>query len=90
MWLGLAAHIIGFDSAFMYAFSAREKVMDMLEMLTGNRVNYAMNIVGGARRDLSSEQLNKLLEMAEELKEPYKKIADIFGNDKTTAMRTKM
>lgn len=89
LWLGLAAHIIGFDSAFMYTFSEREKVMDMLEMLTGNRVNYAMNIVGGARRDLSIEQLKKLLEMIEDLKEPYKKIVNIFANDKTTAMRTK-
>ena len=89
LWLGIAAHIIGFDSAFMFAFSAREKVMDMLEMLTGNRVNYAMNIVGGARRDLSSEQLKKLIQMVEELKEPYKRIVDIFANDKTTAMRTK-
>jgi Ni,Fe-hydrogenase III large subunit len=89
LWLGLAAHIIGFDSAFMFTFSAREKVMDMLEMLTGNRVNYAMNIVGGARRDFTKEQLQELLNMIEDLKEPYKKIFDIFANDKTTAMRTK-
>lgn len=89
LWLGLVAHVIGFDSAFMYTFSAREKVMDMLEMLTGNRVNYSMNIIGGARRDISDEQLSKLLQMINELKEPFKKIFDIFVNDKTIAMRTK-
>ncbi|MFA9397813.1 MAG: nickel-dependent hydrogenase large subunit [Clostridiaceae bacterium] len=89
LWLGLAAHIIGFDSLFMYDFEAREKVMDMLEMLTGNRVNYAMNIVGGARRDISKEQLEKLLQMVEDLKKPFNKILNIYSTDKTIALRTK-
>ncbi|MFD3157453.1 nickel-dependent hydrogenase large subunit [Haloimpatiens sp. FM7330] len=89
LWLGLAAHIIGFDSAFMHTFGAREKVMDMLEMLTGNRVNYAMNIVGGARRDLSKNQLEELKSMIDELEEPYKKMFDIFANDRTISMRTR-
>lgn len=89
LWLGLASHIIGFDSAFMYTFAAREKVMEMLEMLTGNRVNYAMNIVGGSRRDLSKEQLQDLVRMVEDLKEPFNRILNIFGTDKTIALRTK-
>jgi Ni,Fe-hydrogenase III large subunit len=89
LWVGLAAHIIGFDSAFMQTFAAREIVMDMLEMLTGNRVNYAMNIVGGARRDLSQEQLQGLMKLIDELKEPVKRIIHIFSTDKTIAMRTK-
>ncbi|SHI60948.1 Ni,Fe-hydrogenase III large subunit [Clostridium amylolyticum] len=89
LWLGLAAHIIGFDSAFMYSFAARESVMDTLEMLSGNRVNYAMNIVGGSRRDITKEQIRNLLQIMIELEEPYKKIVNIFSNDKTLAMRTK-
>lgn len=88
LWLGLVGHLIGFDSAFMYTFDAREKVMDMLEMLTGNRVNYAMNIVGGARRDFSSEQRNQLKAMLDQLTIPLNKLIDILGNDKTTKLRT--
>lgn len=89
LWLGLAAHIIGFDSVFMYTFDVREKVMDILEMITGNRVNYAMNIVGGARRDLSKEQLDRLIKMIEEVRELYKNVLNIFLQDKTIALRTK-
>lgn len=89
LWLGLAAHIIGFDSVFMQTFASREKIMDMLEMLTGNRVNYAMNIVGGARRDISKEQFDQLVKMIEELREPVKRLTEIFATDKTLAMRTK-
>ena len=89
LWLGLASHIIGFDSAFMHTFAAREKIMDMLEMLTGNRVNYAMNIVGGARRDISKEQFDELRAMLKELKEAHKNIVHILATDKTIALRTK-
>lgn len=88
LWLGLVGHLIGFDSAFMYTFDAREKVMEMLEMLTGNRVNYAMNIVGGARRDFSKVQLQTLKEMLNGIVKPLEKIKTILANDKTTALRT--
>jgi len=89
LWLGLAAHIIGFDSAFMYTFAAREDVMDMLEILTGNRVNYGINIVGGARRDFTKEQLEELLKMTDKIQEPFNNVKKILSSDKTTAMRTK-
>ncbi|HZK71014.1 MAG TPA: nickel-dependent hydrogenase large subunit, partial [Clostridia bacterium] len=40
LWLGVAGHEIGFDTLFMYTWRDREVVMDILAMLTGNRVNY--------------------------------------------------
>ncbi|MEO2507071.1 nickel-dependent hydrogenase large subunit [Clostridium paraputrificum] len=89
LWLGLAAHIIGFDSLFMMCFEKREKIMDMLETLSGNRVNYAMNIIGGARRDINDEIEKDLREKLNILKEDFKAIFDIYANDKTVALRTK-
>ena len=89
LWLGLAAHLIGFDSAFMHAFAVRERVMEILELITGNRVNYGMNTIGGVRRDISKEQLVDMKIMIKELKEDHKKITHIFASDKTLAMRTK-
>lgn len=89
LWLGLAAHIIGFDSLFMMCFEKREKIMDMLETLSGNRVNYAMNIVGGARRDIDENIIAQLREQLSVLKEDYKSILDIYANDKTIELRTK-
>ena len=72
LWLGVAAHIIGFDSVFMHAFNAREKVMDALEALSGNRVNYSMNIIGGARRDIDSGRKEAILSMLDELQDANK------------------
>ena len=89
LWLGLAAHIIAFDSLFMMCFASREKIMDMLEVISGNRVNYAMNIVGGARRDISNEQKETLIKMIAELRNEYKNIYNVYAKDSSIAARTK-
>jgi ech hydrogenase subunit E len=52
LWAGVAAEVIGFQTLFMTCFALREQVMDMLEAVSGNRVNYAMNKPGGATRDI--------------------------------------
>jgi NADH-quinone oxidoreductase subunit D len=67
LWLGIAGHEIGFMTLFMYAWKDREIVMDILEMLTGNRVNYGMNTLGGVRRDITPEQAEKVLEALDQL-----------------------
>ena len=56
LWLGVAAHEAGFDTLFMYSWRDRETVMDLLESLTGNRVNYSANLLGGVKFDVSEEQ----------------------------------
>lgn len=89
LWLGLAAHVIGFESVFMYAFNAREKVMDTLEILSGNRVNYSINIIGGARRDIDSNIKAGILEAIDELWKANDTLKKIFVNDKTVELRTK-
>lgn len=89
LWLGLAAHIIGFDSLFMMCFKTREKIMNLLEEASGNRVNYAMNIIGGVRRDITLSQIENMKLLLDEVSEEHKKITEIFSEDKITALRTK-
>ena len=55
LWLGLAGHIIGFDTVLMQSWRIREPVMWLAEAITGNRKTYGMNLVGGVRRDISPE-----------------------------------
>jgi len=47
LWLGVAAHEGGFDTLFMYSWRDRETVMDLLELISGNRVHYSINTLGG-------------------------------------------
>ena len=89
LWLGIACHIIGHDSMFMHIWDERELVMDLLEKMTGNRVNYAMVTIGGARRDIDDDLRRELLSACQKLKGPLDRIAEIALTDKTIAMRTK-
>jgi len=40
LWAGIAGEEIGHKSLFMYAWKARELIMDSLDEITGNRVNH--------------------------------------------------
>jgi len=88
LWLGIACHIIGHDSLFMQIWNDREFTMDVLENLTGNRVNYAMNTVGGARRDISDEQRKLVIKALDDLEVKMQPLVHFLTTDKTVAMRT--
>ena len=89
LWLGIACHIVGHDSLFMQCWNDRERTMDTLEAVSGNRVNYAMNTIGGARRDISDDVRRIILSAMDDLEEKMKPITYWLTNDKTLAMRTK-
>jgi NADH-quinone oxidoreductase subunit D len=77
LWIGAAGHEIGFDTLFMYLWRDRERVLDIIEMITGNRVTYAMMAIGGVRRDITSDmvpKIRKMLDVVEERAKYYKKV----------------
>ena len=88
LWLGIALHIIGHDSLFMHTWDDREAIMDILEEITGNRVNYGMVIPGGSRRDIDDDKRRHILEMLDKIEESMKRLRDILLSDKTVALRT--
>lgn len=53
LWAGIAAKLMGFKTMFMACFAYREQVMDILQAISGNRVNYSMNRIGGVNRDIA-------------------------------------
>ncbi len=55
LWVGLAGHFIGYDTVFQWVWKFREPILDVCEILTGNRNHYAMMKVGGVRRDFSKD-----------------------------------
>ena len=89
LWMGIACHIIGHDSMFMHIWDERELVMDLLERLSGNRVNYAMVTIGGSRRDIDDMLRRDMLTDLAKLKTMLDRDVDIVLTDKTIAMRTK-
>ena len=89
LWLGIACHIVGHDSMFMQIWNDREQTMDTLEAVTGNRVNYAMNTIGGARRDIDDDKRKLILAAMDDLEQKMGPITHYLTSDKTLAMRTK-
>ncbi|GAB1402779.1 nickel-dependent hydrogenase large subunit [Elusimicrobiota bacterium] len=72
LWLGVAAHEVGFDTLLMYSWRDREIVMDLLALLAGNRVNYGVNIIGGVKKDITDEEKTEILKAVDILEERTK------------------
>jgi Ni,Fe-hydrogenase III large subunit len=88
LWAGVAAEMIGFQTVFMQVFRLRERVMDLLEGSSGNRVNYSMNRVGGVNRDLEPERVEAIRAGVREIREAVAAtVIPIFTTDRTVAAR---
>ena len=86
LWAGIAAKLMGFKTMFMTCFEIREKVMDILAFISGNRVNYAMNRIGGVNRDI--EDPASILRMIDALeREMTHSIIPIFTTSRTARSR---
>src|SRR5579864_1514553 len=86
LWAGIAAKLMGFKTMFMTCFELREKVMDVLQAISGNRVNYSMNRIGGVNRDIDDPQA--LLRMVEALEsEMLRTVIPIFTTSSTARSR---
>ena len=89
LWWGVAAHEGGFDTLFMYTWRDREIVMDILETISGNRVNYSMCAIGGVKRDIDEKDIPTVIEGIEKLEKRTKHYLDIVTTDRTFLGRTR-
>ena len=86
LWAGIAAKLMGFKTMFMTCFEIREKVMDVLAAVSGNRVNYSMNRIGGVNRDIDDPQ--SILAMVNQLeREMMHTVIPIFTTSSTARSR---
>jgi Ni,Fe-hydrogenase III large subunit len=86
LWAGIASKLMGFKTMFMTCFEIREKIMDVLAAISGNRVNYSMNRIGGVNRDI--EDPLAMLGMIEQLEgEMMKTVIPIFTTSSTARSR---
>jgi len=89
LWMGVSAHEAGFDTLFMYSWRDREQVMDILESLTGNRVNYSANLLGGVKFDVGREQAAQILLSLDYLEERARHYLNVLSKDAMFLQRTR-
>jgi len=58
--LALLSHALGEHEYFSRILADREKLMDLFELATGNRVHYGVNLIGGVRIDLTPPIIQKI------------------------------
>lgn len=77
LWLGVAFHLLGYDTGFMHSWRIREQVMILAELLTGSRKTYGINIVGGVRKDLDGDKIKKCLNVLNNVEKDFRMLIDI-------------
>jgi len=89
LWLGVAAHEAGFDTLFMYSWRDRETIMDLLEEISGNRVNYSVNLLGGVKYDIDGKGADSLRRGLDFLEKRTRHYLQIVTSDESFLRRTR-
>lgn len=89
LWVGLAGHFLGYNTLFMWAWKYREPVLDLFEMITGNRNSYAMFQIGGVRRDIENAKIPAIREVLALVKKKTNMLVGAVMDDPVFHARTK-
>lgn len=89
LWVGLAGHIIAFDTVLMQLWRIREPVMWLMERVTGNRKHYSSNLVGGVRFDITPEAADDIRRVLDKVEEEFKAVVDAVSIDTSLMARLK-
>ncbi|HTF99482.1 MAG TPA: NADH-quinone oxidoreductase subunit C [Nitrospirota bacterium] len=89
LWVGLACHIVGFDTLFMQSFRIREPIMWIAEKITGNRKTYALCVIGGVRWDITHDLKAELKSVLDRLEAEWRPVVAAVAGDKNIQKRTR-
>lgn len=89
LWVGLAGHFLGYNTVFMWAWKYREPILDLFEMITGNRNSYAMFRVGGVRRDIENHKIHSIRKILDEFRKKNDLLTGAVMDDPVIHARTK-
>ncbi|MFA6137072.1 MAG: nickel-dependent hydrogenase large subunit [Sulfurimonas sp.] len=79
----------GFEAMFMRIMGDRELVMEIQELLTGNRVQFDYINIGGVNRDINSEVAQKIVNNLYEVKQRVLGYMDEFTNNWSLSLKFK-
>jgi NADH-quinone oxidoreductase subunit D len=89
VWLGTFALDLGAITPFLYCFREREKILDLLEMVCGQRMTFNYMRFGGVSRDLPPEFIPKVKEFVQYFKPRVDEYEYILTNNPIFLGRTK-
>jgi Ni,Fe-hydrogenase III large subunit/Ni,Fe-hydrogenase III component G len=87
--LGHAGLEIGYETLFQYFWRDREPIMDITEILTGNRVVSSSIAIGGVRRDIKETDIPKIKTVLNDLRKKIPFYTDLYRDEPTIRARMK-
>lgn len=79
----------GFEAMFMEIMGDRELIMQIQELLTGNRVQFDYISIGGVNRDIDSQTAIKIIQILKEVKQKVLSYIDRFTNNWSLSLKFK-
>jgi len=89
LWLGLAGHFLGYNTVYMWVWKLREEILDVMEILSGNRNNYAIFKPGGVRRDFNPDDIPLALRKIDSIVPTLNKLKKAIIDDPVLHARLK-
>jgi formate hydrogenlyase subunit 5 len=86
--LGVGGHLLGFEALFQHVWRDREPIMDIVELITGNRLMSGFNTIGGVRRDIDPNTVEKALKTVKAVRKRAVFYKKVFEEDATLRLRT--
>lgn len=86
--IGMQAVDIGAFTAFLYLFGEREKIYNIIEMVTGTRLTTGYTRVGGLFRDVPDDFIPAMNEFLEKFPETWKQVDTLLTRNKIWTERT--
>ena len=79
----------GFEAMFMRIMGDRELIMEIQELLTGNRIQFDYISIGGVNRDVSLENAKKIVSSLDLVKQKVLGYIDEFTNNWSLSLKFK-
>ena len=87
--LAAVAEHMRYENLSMRCWTEREKVLEILDDLTGNRMFLSMCVPGGVKRDLNKGILDETMDEVKVIIQKAEAILDTFSEEKTVSRRLK-
>ncbi len=82
VWLGSMAMDVGALTVFLWGFREREKILDILDILTGVRFTTSYTRVGGLSLDISDEAIGRINKFLDEFEPNLKDCRDLIERNR--------
>jgi NADH-quinone oxidoreductase subunit D len=89
VWLGTSALDLGAMSMFFYCFRDRDRILDLFEMSTGQRMHTRYFQVGGVMEDIPTDFAARVLDFCEDMPHRVDQFEAILNKNEIFLQRTK-